>query len=172
MMRLKIAALAAALALLTTASGIAETAALSGQPAVPAVSVREADGDAAKREPIEEESEMKMQLQVGEITFTATLEENAAVDALVEMMKEAPLVVQMEDYSGFEKVGDLGTTLPSSNCQITTQPGDIVLYNGSQIVIFYGVNSWSYTRLGKIDDLTGWTEALGSGDVTVILSLA
>ena len=72
-------------------------------------------------------------------------------------------MVQMSDYSGFEKVGPLGTSLPASNSQTTTQAGDIVLYNGNQIVIFYGSNSWSYTRLGHIDDLTGWEEALGSG---------
>ena len=59
----------------------------------------------------------------------------------------------------------------TSNSQTTTQVGDIVLYQGDQIVIFYGSNSWSYTRLGKIDDLTGWTEALGSGAVSVTFSL-
>ena len=77
----------------------------------------------------------------------------------------------MTDYSGFEKVGALGTSLPTSNSQTTTQSGDIVLYQGNQIVIFYGSNSWSYTRLGKIDDLTGWKDALGSGDVTVTFSM-
>ena len=70
-----------------------------------------------------------------------------------------------------EKVGSLGTTLPGSNSQMTTQAGDIVLYNNSQIVIFYGSNSWSYTKLGHVDDLTGWEEALGSGDVTVTFSI-
>ena len=114
---------------------------------------------------------MKMNVQIGEATFTASLLENEAVDALKEMMEEAPVVIQMSDYSGFEKVGALGTSLPTSNSQTTTQAGDIVLYQGNQIVIFYGSNSWSYTRLGHIDDLTGWEEALGSGDVTVIFSM-
>ncbi|HIS24699.1 MAG TPA: hypothetical protein IAD01_04765 [Candidatus Faeciplasma gallinarum] len=104
-------------------------------------------------------------------SFYATLESNEAVDALVEMMKQAPVTIQMSDYAGFEKVGSLGTDLPTSNSQTTTQAGDIVLYQGNQIVIFYGSNSWSYTRLGSIDDLTGWEEALGSGDVTVTFSL-
>ena len=98
-------------------------------------------------------------------------EENAVVSALVEMMRESPVVLQMSDYSGFEKVGPLGTSLPADNSQTTTHAGDIVLYNGNQIVIFYGSNSWSYTRLGHIDDLTGWEEALGNGDVTVRFSL-
>ena len=119
----------------------------------------------------EELTEMKMTVQVGESTFTATLEENAAVDALVEMMEHGSVTIQMSDYAGFEKVGALGTNLPTSNSQITTQAGDIVLYQGNQIVMFYGSNSWSYTRLGRIDDLTGWTEALGGGDMSVTFSL-
>lgn len=119
----------------------------------------------------EENKVANMNVQVGDMVFSATLEENEAVSALVEMMRESPVVIQMSDYSGFEKVGPLGTSLPASNSQTTTQAGDIVLYNGNQIVIFYGSNSWSYTRLGRIDDLSGWEEALGSGDVTVIFSL-
>lgn len=119
----------------------------------------------------EENATMKMSVQVGGSTFTAALEENAAVDALVEMMENGPVTIQMRDYSGFEKVGPLGQSLPASNRQTTTQAGDIVLYQGNQIVMFYGSNSWSYTRLGHIDDLTGWEEALGSGDVTVTFSL-
>ncbi len=119
----------------------------------------------------EENKVANMNVQVGDVVFSATLEENEAVSALVEMMRESPVVIRMSDYSGFEKVGSLGTSLPASNSQTTTQAGDIVLYNGNQIVIFYGSNSWSYTRLGHIDDLTGWEDALGSGDVTVIFSL-
>ena len=115
---------------------------------------------------------MTMTVQVEESTFTATLEDNAAVDALVEMMEQGPVTIQMSDYAGFEKVGALGTSLPTSNSQTTTQAGDIVLYQGNQIVMFYGSNSWSYTRLGRIDDLDGWADALGSGDVTVTFSLA
>lgn len=114
---------------------------------------------------------MKLQLQVGGSTFTATLENNAAADAFIEMMRQSPVVIQMSDYSGFEKVGPLGTSLPASDSQTTAHAGDIVLYNGNQIVIFYGSNSWSYTRLAKIDDLTGWEDALGSGDVTATFSI-
>ena len=79
--------------------------------------------------------------------------------------------MQLSDYAGFEKVGPLGQSLPASNNQTTAHAGDIVLYQGNQIVMFYGSNSWNYTRLGHIDDLTGWEEALGSGDVTVVLSM-
>ena len=75
------------------------------------------------------------------------------------------------DYAGFEKVGALGTSLPSSDRPTTTQAGDIVLYQGDQIVLFYGSNSWNYTRLGQIEELNGWQEALGNGDVSVTFSL-
>ena len=88
------------------------------------------------------------------------------------MMEDGPVVLQMSDYSGFEKVGALGQSLPTNNSQTTTHTGDIVLYNGNQIVIFYGSNSWSYTRLGKIDDLSGWADALGRGDVQVTFTIS
>lgn len=129
--------------------------------------VREAANDIN----FEENGAMKMNVQAGDSTFTATLEENAAVEAFTALMEDAPVVIRMRDYSGFEKTGALGAELPADNTRTTAQPGDIVLYNGNQIVIFYGSNSWSYTRLGKIDDLTGWEDALGSGDVTVTFSL-
>lgn len=119
----------------------------------------------------EENEAMKVNVQAGDSLFTATLEDNSAAAAFMELMEKEPVVIRMSDYSGFEKVGALGTGLPADNSQTTTQPGDIVLYNGNQIVIFYGSNSWSYTRLGKIDDLTGWEDALGSGDVTVTFSM-
>lgn len=119
----------------------------------------------------EENMDEKMIVEVNGTRFTASLENNEAVNTLVEMMQENPVTIQMSDYSGFEKVGSLGTSLPTSNRQTTTQSGDIVLYQGKQIVIFYGSNSWSYTRLGKIDDLTGWKDALGNGDVAVTFSL-
>ena len=114
---------------------------------------------------------MQINVNVNGSDFTATLEQNTAVDSLVEMLRDGPLTLELSDYAGFEKVGPLGTSLPTSNQQTTTQAGDIVLYQGDQIVMFYGSNSWSYTRLGHIDDLTGWEEALGSGDVTVTFSL-
>lgn len=154
-----------------------ETAAESVEAASEAESVQETEmnetgaAETDIQENTEENTVTNMNVQVGDVVFSATLEENEAVSALVEMMRENPVVIQMSDYSGFEKVGSLGTSLPASNSQTTTQTGDIVLYNGNQIVIFYGSNSWSYTRLGHIDDLTGWEDALGSGDVTVIFSL-
>ncbi len=114
---------------------------------------------------------MMMNVNVNGQNFTATLENNRAVDVLVQMMEKSPVTLQLSDYAGFEKVGPLGRSLPASNSQTTAHAGDIVLYQGNQIVMFYGSNSWNYTRLGHIDDLTGWEKALGSGDVTVVLSM-
>ena len=119
-----------------------------------------------------EDTAMKMKIEVNGSLFTATLADNAAVDALVDWVEEGPVTLELSDYAGFEKVGPLGRSLPASDSQTITHAGDIVLYQGDQIVLFYGSNSWSYTRLGSIDDLTGWEDALGSGDVTVTLSLA
>lgn len=138
---------------------------------LPEANLQEKSEDSLLEEETEEAMAEKMTLQIGDSTFTAALESNAAVDALVEMMNDAPVTIQMSDYSGFEKVGSLGTSLPSDDSRTTTHAGDIVLYNGNQIVIFYGSNSWSYTRIGKVDDLAGWEDALGSGDVTVTFAL-
>ena len=117
------------------------------------------------------ETTVKMNVQIGNRIFAATLENNAAVREFIEMMRKAPVSVEMSDYSGFEKVGSLGKSLSADDRQTTTVPGDIVLYNGNQIVMFYGSNSWSYTRLGHIDDLTDWIDALGSDSITAVFTV-
>ena len=122
------------------------------------------------KQPAEEQTEMKMNVQIGDYAFTATLENNTAAKELLDMMKEGPVTIQMNDYSGFEKVGSLGKSLTANDSSLTTSAGDIVLYNGNNIVLFYGTNSWSYTRIGKIDDLTNWEKALGNGDVTAVFT--
>lgn len=124
----------------------------------------------------EEKEEVPMQqdmlyVTAGGETFSAAFADNSGAQAFKEMLAGGDVTIRMSDYGGFEKVGDLGQSLTTENSQTTTRSGDIVLYQGNQIVIFYGSNSWSYTRLGRIDDLTGWQEALGGGDVTVTFSL-
>jgi IMP dehydrogenase/GMP reductase len=100
-------------------------------------------------------------------------EENESVDALMDMCKDAPLEIQMSMYGGFEQVGPLGRNLPRNDSQTTTSAGDIVLYSGDQIVVFYGSNSWSYTRLGHITDQDneGMAALLGNGDVTITIGM-
>ncbi len=113
---------------------------------------------------------MKMSLQVSGQTFTATMSSTRTAEALIQELENGPLTLSLHEYGGFEKVGPLSRSFPTEDRQITTRPGDIVLYQGNQLVLFYGSNSWSYTKLGHIDDLTGWEEALRNGDVTVTLS--
>ncbi len=101
--------------------------------------------------------------------------ENEATKALVAALREASISYEADDYGGFEKVGPLGRSLPTGNAQITTQPGDVILYSGNQIVLFYGSNSWSYTRIGKmeygtLDELKSFLKA-GEGKIKVTLSL-
>lgn len=127
----------------------------------------ETSGEAKMDGTEEEEEQMKLYLEVGSETFTVLLAQNEAAEALAELAEEEPVTIQMEDYAGFEKVGALGRSLPAEDQQMTTQAGDIMLYQGDQIVLFYGSNTWSYTSLGRIEDLTGWQEALGSGSVSV-----
>ena len=110
-------------------------------------------------------------LTVEGVTFPATFADNQGAEALADLLTDGPLTLSLEDYGGFEKVGSLGQSLPTSNTHMSTQSGDIVLYQGNQIVLFYGSNAWSYTPLGQVTDLTGWQEAVGHGDVTVTFSL-
>ena len=100
--------------------------------------------------------------------------ENSSADAFLDLLKSGDVPVEMHDYGSFEKVGPLGTTLPRNDEQITTEPGDVILYQGDQITIYYDVNNWSFTRLGKVQDLSQaeMKEILGSGNVTVTFSLS
>ena len=118
-------------------------------------------------------SQTKVLLKVGSNSMTATLTDNEATRELTKLLEHGDLTIRMSDYGGFEKVGALPQSLPTSNTQITTVPGDIMLYQGNQMVIFYGSNSWSYTRLGKIDGATvsNLRQFLGNGDITLTLSL-
>ena len=99
-------------------------------------------------------AQQKMYLTIGGVTKTATLDDNSATQTLVAKLQEAPVTVTLNSSGGFEIWGALGFSLPTSNEQIIAQPGDIVHYNGSNICMFYGTNSWSYTRLGKIEGLS------------------
>lgn len=117
----------------------------------------------------------EIKISVSGKTLPVKIEDNEATKALVAALSEASITYEAHDYGGFEKVGPLGLTLPANNSQITTQPGDVILYSGNQIVLFYGSNTWSYTRLGKIqyeslDELKSFLKA-GEGIISVTLSL-
>ena len=120
-----------------------------------------------------EAEEMSILMKIGKETVTVTWEGNESVAALKELLREQSMSIQMSMYGGFEQVGSLGTSLPRDDEQTTTQAGDIVLYSGSQMVVFYGSNSWAYTRLGRIADKSAkeLEELLGNEDVIITLEL-
>ena len=123
---------------------------------------------------VEEETQMQtMNLKINDTELPVQWEDNASVAALKELLENGPKEIQMSMYGGFEQVGSLGERLTRNDVQTVTGPGDIVLYAGDSIVVFYGSNSWAYTRLGKITDRTQQelTELLGNGDVVLTLSL-
>lgn len=115
-----------------------------------------------------------LNLQIGDTVLTAELADNSSVDALRDMLSEGPLEIDMQDYGDMEKVGSLGQELPANDEQITTEAGDLILYQGNSFVIYYAPNSWNFTRLGKINNVSAeeLQNILGEGDVTVTLSLA
>ena len=123
--------------------------------------------------PEQQNDERKLSLMLGETKVNVDWQDNESVSALKELVKDAPLVIQMSMYGGFEQVGRIGSSLPRSDKEMTTKSGDIVLYSGNQIVVFYGSNSWAYTKLGHITDQTeqGMRDLLGNGDIKLTLSL-
>ncbi len=106
-------------------------------------------------------------------TVSVEWEDNESVDALMDLISTEPLSIQMSMYGGFEQVGSIGTSLPRNDVQTTTEAGDIVLYSGNQIVVFYGSNSWAYTRLGKVTDKSKaeMMELLGKSNVNITISI-
>lgn len=114
-----------------------------------------------------------LNLTVNGTTLTAALADNSSARALAALLADGPRTIEMSDYGSMEKVGPLGQNLPTNNEQITTQAGDLILYQGSQFVIYYAPNSWNFTRLGQIQDVSAaeLRNLLGSGDVSVTLSL-
>lgn len=157
------------LCLAACGAGAAPEPSASGQSAQTEYAAQPEEED--RQEKAEMESDV-FYIAVGDKTFPAAFADNAGAQALKKLLGEGSITIPLRDYGGFEKVGALGQSLPASNRQTTTQAGDIVLYQGNQIVLFYGSNTWSYTRLGRITALSGWEEALGPGDVSVTLSLA
>lgn len=114
-----------------------------------------------------------VKVKINDNVFDVKLENNSATQEFIKELKKGNVTVNASEYGGFEKVGNLGFSLPTSDKNIGTVPGDIVLYQGDKISLFYGSHSWSYTKIGKIDnvDSNKLKEVLGSGDVTLEFSL-
>ena len=116
--------------------------------------------------------EKTLRLHIGNTEVSVEWEDNESVGALIDLAKAKPIIIDMSMYGGFEQVGSLGAGLPRNDEQTTTEAGDIVLYDGNSIVVFYGSNSWAYTRLGRITNKNAaeMTDLLGGGDVTITIS--
>ena len=123
------------------------------------------------------EKSMKIKIDItsdsGNHTIAATLADNSSAVAFYELLQKGDVTVKMHDYGNFEKVGSLPKSLPRNDKQITTEPGDIILYQGNQITIYYDVNSWNFTKLGKVEGQTqeDLKQILGKGDVTAVFSV-
>ncbi len=110
----------------------------------------------------------------GNHTIAATLADNSSAKAFAELLSNGPVTIDMQDYGNFEKVGDLPSSLPRNDTSVITEPGDIILYQGNKITIYYNTNSWSFTRLGKVEGVTPaeLKKILGKGNVTAVFKLA
>ena len=119
-------------------------------------------------------SQEKLMIHAGTHTLTAKLEENSSVTALKDLLREQLLTIQMHDYARMEKVGTLGRNLPTNDRPTHAKPCDLILYLGNSFVIYYESNSWNFTRLGRIENVTPeeLRAILGQGDVFVTLELS
>ncbi len=121
----------------------------------------------------ENKEENNMKIYIGDKEFTATLADNSSVEALKGLMADKPLTLVMSDYAGMEKGADIDVSLPRNDEHIDAKPGDIILYQGRTLVIYYDTNSWSLTPIGKIHNVNEneLRKALGKGNVKVTFSL-
>lgn len=121
----------------------------------------------------ENSEQTQINIEVNNHTLTATLADNSSAEAFAELLKKEPLTIEMDDYSNFEKVGTLPEALPRNDEKINTDAGDLILYQGNKFVMYYDTNSWTFTRLGHLNDISKseLQQILGEGSVTVTISL-
>ena len=121
----------------------------------------------------EEEKEKMLKLYIDDQEIAVIWENNETVKSLCELAGKGTITINTSMYGGFEQVGPLGQSLPRSDVQTETGPGDIVLYSGNQIVVFFGSNSWSYTRLGHIENMSAQelTQLLNKSNVNIKISV-
>ena len=133
----------------------------------------EITGSDSEVQTAEEEAVKTLQMKIADTVVEVAWEDNESVEALRKLCEEEPLTIEMSMYGGFEQVGSIGSDLPRNDVETTTSAGDIVLYSGNKMVVFYGSNSWAYTRLGHITDQdeAGMAQLLSNGDVTITVSL-
>ena len=129
--------------------------------------IKNESGNKTDNNELSQKKEQSMKMYINAEKVRVLWEDNESVKALNELL---PIEIEMKMYSDFEQVGSIGKKLPRNDVQMTTKSGDIVLYAGDQLVVFYGSNSWAYTKLGKIDlNEDKLKDLLGNGDVKIAL---
>ena len=121
-----------------------------------------------------DKSAITMNITINEKTVSCQLVDNSSTRALLAQLEKGDITYEADDYGNFEKVGNIGISLPQNNESITTTAGDVILYQGNNVCLYYGTNSWTFTRLGKIeglskDEIKTFLNA-GGGSVKVKLS--
>lgn len=121
----------------------------------------------------DESYEEVVNLKIKDKIFEIELENNSSASVFKDKIRENDIIIKAHDYGGFEKVGDLGFSLPTSDTNITTKPGDLILYQGNKITLYYDTNTYSFTKLGKLLNVNEQElkDILGDGDVELIFSL-
>ena len=155
----------------SSSSGASESQSVPQEPAAVATA-QQSDAASTMHEDNEGEA-AEMRLSIDGTEADVAWEDNRAVTELKALAADGPITVELHMYGGFEQVGPLGTSLTASDVQMTTEPGDIVLYAGDQVSIFYGSNTWAYTKLGHITDKTAdeMTDLLGNRDASITIAV-
>ena len=170
-------ALALLLALALTGCGAVPSApqraetAPTAEPFVSSTSETSAPQETGGPSAVPQEEETMLYIQIGDATLTAVLEDNPSAQALAELLEDGPVTLEAENYGGFEKTAVLPEALPRNDARVTAGPGDVMLYQGDTVVLFYGSNTWSYTKLARITETEGLEAALSGGETALTLSL-
>ena len=130
------------------------------------------EAEQKKKKEEEVENVGYIQIKVNDKILNVKLEDNSSAKAFVEKLNNGDIIVNARDFDNFEKVGSLGFDLPTNDTRITTTPGDLILYQGNQITLYYDTNTWSFTKLGKVENISKeeLKEILGSGDVELVFT--
>ena len=167
------AALAACLAFILTACFGSSPAAESSGPVAENPGAAAPELSPGRENTGQKEEDILIYAHVGDEVLKIVPEDNSSAEDFISLLGEGDVTIDMEDYGGFEKVGSLGRSLSTNDRPITTQPGDVILYQGSSVTIYYDTNTWSLTLLGRIQGLSQeeLKDILGGGSVTVTFSL-
>lgn len=143
-------------------------AACASKPGVPSADIFQTNINTSQRSRVEK----TIYAHIAGSSMAILLADNSSAEAFADLLSKGDITIEMHDYGSFEKVGNLGVVLPANDKTITTQPGDVILYQGNSVAIYYDTNTWSFTKLGKVQGLSRneLKEILGDENVTVTFS--